>query len=115
MQVFLPYYVFFTDVPAAPVSLQAENIQSRLITLKWTQAPTSDGESDITRYLLQYINLLSNVYNETVIETPTPIKSVEIGHLQPYTNYSLRMRGVSIVGLGMWSVLTYFRTDSEGK
>ena len=106
---------FTSDVPASPVSVKIEHITSRMIILQWNQPALDIGESNILRYVVQYTHLQSKLSNETVTSTlKSPQSGLEIGSLQPYSNYSVCIRGESAVGISLWSETNYFRTDSEG-
>ncbi|XP_048579408.1 phosphatidylinositol phosphatase PTPRQ isoform X2 [Nematostella vectensis] len=88
------------DVPSsAPSLLQASDISSTHVVVRWTAIPTADRHSVLTGYRLVYSKCKKT--NATMnITVSAETLTAEIIHLQPSSCYCIQVAGVSKVGEG---------------
>ena len=111
---FFRFSAFNSDVPAAPSSVTVwRSIQTSLVTVQWNPPVPGQAEGSLLSFVIQY-HVVSNPSNITKVTTASN-NSYELSNLAPYTNYSVKVAAVSIVGEGLWSKSVLFQTYSVGK
>ncbi|XP_031557770.1 uncharacterized protein LOC116294321, partial [Actinia tenebrosa] len=81
-------------------------LNKRSITTKWPAMTASDDVGTINSYNIQ----LSNQSSTVTYNAHHPALNYTIEHLKPYTNYSIRVKAISVVGQGLWSSWLDVRT-----
>ena len=109
------FSAFNSDVPAAPSSVTVwRSIQTRLVTVQWNPPVSGQAEGSLLSFVIQY-HAVSSPSIITMVTAFASNNSYELSNLVLYTNYSVKVAAVSIVGEGLWSTSVVFQTYSVGK
>ena len=112
--IFFRFSAFNSDVPVAPSSVTVwRSIQTRLVTVQWNPPVPGQAEGLLSLFVIQY-HVVSSPSNITKVTTASN-SSYELSNLAPFTNYSVKVAAVSIVGEGLWSKSVLFQNYSVGK
>lgn len=96
-------------VPSEPIGLDVRKVTDDSMELVWKEPDPVVGI--IEYYILQWNNTITrepNVMNSNGTSTV-------IGGLDPYAEYSVRVRAATSAGEGNWTKPRVFRTASGGK
>jgi len=102
--------LFCLDVPTPPTIKLTPN--KRSIRLDWSVNPSND-EGTITLYNIEFLNITE--LRKYGISGSIQNKYGTFNFLKPYTNYTVRMNAVSMVGVGLWSSINTIQTLIAGK
>ena len=112
---YMSFFYFSIDPPPPPRSVRTENITARSATLGWVPYSPGPGEGNIIFYDVIFYHLVMNTSYRLTLNASDASDGHILSHLEPYTNYSWKIRGNSVVGRGAWSELVFFTTDSAGR
>ena len=93
---FLTLQLFYSDKPSSPCNLQVVEVCKDYVFVKW-QAPMSDGNSPITRYVVEKADARTPNFT-TACHTDCDTLEVKVSQLNKGKHYFLRVFAENVIG-----------------
>ena len=91
-----------------------QNRTSTSLNISWSAIPQAFVHGVLRAYVIEYWPLADQ--NDTANTTAEPWKTEkELIELKKFTNYSIRISGMTSKGLGNWSEIITLQTDEDSK
>ena len=102
-------------VPAAVTTITVDSILGTSAVVRWQRLPVgSADESPVAVYEIKLAkesnSNTARSFNVTANDTSRVLEKLEQN-----TRYEVKVRGISAVGIGLWSSAAYFRTARNGR
>ena len=107
------HFIFFSTAPSSPTSVSAISLSSNTILVEWNEPLEPNG---IVRYYIitVYESDSSLASNGTQENSTSANRSLTIGRLEPFTNYSVIVQAVTVES-GSESEVAVVRTNESGR
>ena len=108
------FFLSLTLVPDEPPgNIRGSGIEPTVIKVDWSPVPYETINGIGKGYKLALFN--TSTYNIRNYTLKASVLTLEITHLDIWTNYSIKMSAFTVVGDGPWSESILQHTDEEGK
>lgn len=112
IHIYTNYPIFLSVVPSSsPVSIGTTFKSSSEVTLEWSPPPISERNGILIGY---NITIEDTTSDTTILNVLSQSTTVTVGSLEPYTTYQCSIAAYTIIGLGPYSTLIFFRTLEAG-
>ena len=99
---------------AAPSNITAHNTSSSSINIQWKDVPFWNRNGDITKYTVYFKRVEAPTWQTRQINEPSR-RSLQIGQLDLWQKYEIRISAFTIVGEGPQSTPVIVRTDEDSE